>query len=319
MEVVMAVLSARRSPWRGERMSPLRRREAIAGFLFVAPWVISLLIFTAYPVIAALYLSFTDYNIVEPPKWIGFENYLKMFTEDPSFWKAVGNSAYYALISVPLGLLSSLALALILNMRARGIGVYRTIFYLPTLVPPVASTIIFVLLMNPQNGLLNVLLGSFGLPKPGWLTDPNWSKPALIIMSLWVVGAGALIFLAGLKEIPQSLLDAAAIDGAGAWQQFRYITIPLLTPVILFNLVMGVIGSFQVFTQALVIGGTTGKPLESTLMFMVIIYRNAFAYFAMGYASALAVVLFLAILIITLAIFRSSSAWVYYEGAGRAG
>ncbi|HEU5101047.1 MAG TPA: sugar ABC transporter permease [Roseiflexaceae bacterium] len=299
-------------------MSPIRRREAVAGFLFVVPWVISLLVFTAYPVIAAFYLSFTDYNIVEPPKWIGMENYVKMFSEDLSFWKAVGNSAYYALISVPLGLVSSLALALILNMRARGIGIYRTIFYLPALAPPVASTIIFILLMNPQNGLINLLLGSVGLPKPGWLTDPNWSKPALIIMSLWVVGAGALIFLAGLKEIPQSLLDAAAIDGAGSWHQFRYITIPLLTPVILFNLVMGVIGSFQVFTQALVIGGTTGKPLESTLMFMVIIYRNAFAYFAMGYASALAVVLFVAILLVTLVIFRSSSAWVYYEGAGRA-
>jgi multiple sugar transport system permease protein len=315
----MAVTSARHTPVRRERMSPMRRREAIAGFLFVLPWVISLLVFTAYPVIAAFYLSFTDYNIVEPPKWIGLENYVKMFTSDASFWKAVGNSAYYALISVPLGLISSLALALILNMRARGIGVYRTIFYLPSLAPPVASTIIFLLLMNPQSGLINTVLGSLGLPKPGWLTDPSWSKPAIIIMSLWGVGAGALIFLAGLKEIPQSLLDAAAIDGAGSLQQFRFITLPLLTPVLLFNLVMGVIGSFQVFTQALVIGGTTGRPVESTLMFMVIIYRNAFAYFAMGYASALAVVLFLAILVVTLAIFRTSNAWVYYEGAGRMG
>jgi multiple sugar transport system permease protein len=313
----MAAISTRRSSLKRAPMGAIQRREAIAGFLFVLPWIISLFVFTAYPVIAAFYLSFTEYNILEPPKWIGLENYVKMFTADTSFWQAVGNSAYYALISVPLGLLSSLALALILNLRARGIGVYRTIFYLPALAPPVASTIIFILLMNPQNGLINTVLGSLGLPKPGWLTDPLWSKPALILMSLWGVGAGALIFLAGLKEIPQSLLDAAAIDGAGAWQQFRYITIPLLTPVILFNLVMGVIGSFQVFTQALVIGGTTGKPLESTLMFMVIIYRNAFAYFSMGYASALAVVLFLAILVITLAIFRSSSAWVFYEGGNR--
>jgi multiple sugar transport system permease protein len=313
----MATISTRRSSLKRAPMGAIQRREAIAGFLFVLPWIISLLVFTAYPVIAAFYLSFTEYNIVDSPKWIGLENYVKMFTADTSFWKAVGNSAYFALISVPLGLVSSLALALILNLRARGIGVYRTIFYLPALAPPVASTIIFILLMNPQNGLINTVLGSLGLPKPGWLTDPVWSKPALILMSLWGVGAGALIFLAGLKEIPQSLLDAAAIDGAGTWQQFRYITIPLLTPVILFNLVMGVIGSFQVFTQALVIGGTTGKPLESTLMFMVIIYRNAFAYFSMGYASALAVVLFLAILVITLAIFRSSSAWVYYDGSNR--
>lgn len=313
----MAAISKRRSSLKRAPMGLIRRREAIAGFLFVLPWIISLFVFTAYPVIAAFYLSFTEYNIVESPKWIGVENYVKMFTADTSFWKAVGNSAYYALISVPLGLVSSLGLALILNLRARGIGIYRTIFYLPALAPPVASTIIFILLMNPQNGLINTVLGSLGLPKPGWLTDPVWAKPALILMSLWGVGAGALIFLAGLKEIPQSLLDAAAIDGAGTWQQFRYITIPLLTPVILFNLVMGVIGSFQVFTQALVIGGTTGRPVESTLMFMVIIYRNAFAYFSMGYASALAVVLFLAILVITLAIFRSSSAWVYYDGGNR--
>jgi multiple sugar transport system permease protein len=313
----MASISARRLFTKRQRMGRLERREAIAGVLFVAPWLLSLLIFTAYPVIAAFLLSFTDYNIVEPPKWIGLENYHKMFTADTAFWTTVRNSGYYALISVPLGLASSLILALILNMRARGIGIYRTIFYLPALCPPVASTIIFILLLSPQDGLINTVLGMVGLPKPGWLSDPAWSKPALILMSLWGVGAGALIFLAGLKEIPQSLLDAAAIDGAGPWQQFRLITIPLLTPVILFNLVMGVIGSFQVFTQALVIGGTTGKPLESTLMFMVHIYRNAFAYFAMGYASALSVVLFLAILVVTLLIFRSSSAWVYYEGAGR--
>lgn len=300
-------------------MGPMRRREAQAGLLFVLPWLLSLVIFTTYPVIAAVYLSFTEYSIVQPPQWVGLQNYRTMFTADPAFWKSVGNSAYYALLSVPLGLGMSLILALILNMRAKGIGVYRTIFYLPTLAPPVASTIIFILMFDPEAGLINAVLEVVGLPAVGWLTDPAWAKPALIILSLWGVGAGALIFLAGLKEIPQTLLDAAAIDGAGPWQRFRHVTIPLLTPVILFNLVMGVIGSFQVFTQALVIGGTTGKPLESTLMYMVHIYRNAFRYFAMGYASALAVMLFLAILVVTLAIFRSANAWVYYEGGDRRG
>ena len=299
------------------RMSPMRRREALAGFLFVSPWLLSLLLFTTYPVLRAFYLSFTEYNIVQPPKWTGLANYRTMFTTDTAFWPSVRNSAYYALLSVPLRLVLALALALLLNLRARGIGAYRTLYYLPALAPPVAGTIIFILMFEPDRGLINAVLGGLGLSEPGWLTDPKWSKPALVILSLWGLGAESLIFLAGLKEIPPSLLEAAAIDGAGPWQRFRNITIPLLTPVILFNLVLGVIGSFQVFTQALVIGGTTGEPLESTLMFMVHIYRNAFRYFSMGYASALAVMLFLAILAITLIIFRSARVWVYYEGEER--
>lgn len=313
----MAITTAHGARARRARMGPMRRREAIAGVVFLLPWLISLLVFTAYPVLAAFFLSFTEYSIVRPPRWIGLQNYQTMFTTDPAFWISVKNSGYYALLSVPLGLMLSLGLALLLNLRARGIGVYRTLFYLPALAPPVASTIIFILMFNPNSGLINTILGMAGIQPVGWLTDPDWSKPALILLSLWGVGAGALIFLAGLKEIPQSLLDAAAIDGAGAWERFRHVTLPLLSPVILFNLVMGIIGSFQVFTQALVIGGTTGKPLESTLMFMVHIYRNAFAYFNMGYASALSVVLFLAILVVTLGIFRSANAWVYYEGSTR--
>ena len=312
----MAAVAERRGI-QGSRASAMRRREARAGLLFVLPWLISLLIFTAYPVIAASYFSFTDYNIVQAPRWIGLENYRRMFTSDPAFWISVRNSGYFALISVPLQLIVSLGLALILNMETRGIGVYRTLFYLPALAPPVAGTIVFILMFDPSNGLINAVLERLGLPTPGWFTDPDWSKPALIILSLWGLGAQSLIFLAGLKEIPQSLLEAAAIDGASPVQKFRHVTIPLLTPVILFNLVMGVIGSFQVFTQAMVIGGTTGKPLESTLMFMVHIYRNAFRYFSMGYASALAMVLFLAVLVVTLVIFRTANAWVYYDGGSR--
>jgi multiple sugar transport system permease protein len=231
----------------------------------------------------------------------------------------VSNSAYYALISVPLGLVCSLLLALVMNLRARGIGVYRTLFYLPGLTPPVVSTIVFLLLLDPDNGLLNTLLHGVGLPSPGWFTDPAWSKPALILLSLWGVGTGALIFLAGLQEIPQTLLEAAMIDGAGPWQRLRHITLPLLSPVILFNLVMGTISSFQVFTQGFVAGGYTGQPMGSTLMFMVLIYNNAFRYFQMGYAAALSVVLFVVIMLVTLVIFRTARAWVYYEGGQRAG
>ncbi len=298
-----------------QRMSPLRRREARAGFFFVLPWLVSLLVFTIYPIIATIFFSFTDYNIIQAPHWIGLANYQTMFTADPDFWRSVGNSAYYALISVPLGLIMALLLALLLNAHARGIGVYRTIFYLPTLVPPVASTIIFMLLFTPNSsGLINMLLGIFGIPAQGWLTDANQARPVLIFLSLWGLGAATLIFLAGLQDIPATLLEAATIDGAGYWRRFWHITLPLLSPVLLFNLVMGVISSFQVFTQALVVGGTTGAPQGSTLMFMVIIYRSAFRYFSMGYASALSVLLFVVVLIVTLLIFWSARLWVFYEG-----
>jgi multiple sugar transport system permease protein len=297
----------------------LRRREARAGLLFVLPWLLSLLIFTTYPVLAAFYLSLTDYNVVQPPTWVGLQNYRTMLTADPAFWISVKNTAFYTLLAVPLGLAGSLALALLLNLRVRGLAVYRTLVYLPALTPPVVSTIIFIGMFDPEGGLINAILQQVGLPALGWLHDPTWAKPALIMMSLWGLGAGALIFLAGLQEIPQALLEAAAIDGAGPWLRFRHITLPLLTPVILFNLVVGVIGAFHVFTPALVSGGTTGKPLESTLMLMVHIYRNAFRYFAMGYASALAVVLFLAVLMVTWAIFRSAQVWLYEVGDDRRG
>ncbi|MBO0777315.1 MAG: sugar ABC transporter permease [Ktedonobacteraceae bacterium] len=300
--------------WKRRRSSPLERKRARAGVLFVLPWIISLLLFTAYPVIATFYFSFTRYNIIEPPEWIGLQNYQTMFTADPELWISVGNSTYYALISVPLSLLCSFGLALLLDMRVKGMTIYRTIFYLPTLVPPVASTIVFILLFSPDAGLINSLLHLFGLPSQGWLSDPALSKPVLITMSLWGAGAATLVFLAGLKEIPVTLLEAASLDGAGPWQRFIHVTLPLLSPVILFNLVMGVISSFQVFTQAMVIGGTTGEPLDSTLMYMVLIYKQAFRYFSMGYASALSVVLFLAVLLVTLLIFLFSKRWVYYEG-----
>lgn len=305
----MATMSLRRA-----QMSRTRKREAIAGWLFVLPWVISLLVFTTYPVVWSAYLSFTDYSVLQAPRWAGLDNFKTMFTGDPSYWTSVENSAYYALISVPLRLVAALLLAMILNMGVRGIGIYRTIFYLPALAPLAASTIVFILMLDPNNGLFNVILGGLGLPEPGWLKDPDWAKPALIIMSSWSIGVETLVFLAGLKEIPRDLLDAAAVDGAGAWSRFRNITIPMLSPVILFNLVIGVISSFQVFTQALVVGGTRGDPVESTLMYMVVIYRQAFRYFAMGYASALSMVLFVAIVVVTLVIFRSARFWVYYEG-----
>ncbi len=298
-------------------MSPLRRQEARAGLLFILPWLMFLIVFAAYPVLGTFYLAFTEYSILEPPKWVGLQNFRTMFTEDPAFWTAVRNSTYYAVLSVPLRLLLALALAMLMNMGVRGIAVYRVVFYLPALVPPIAATIIFILMFTPNAGPINVMIEAVGLSAPNWLSDPRWSKPALIILSLWPLGVETLVFLAGLKEIPQDYLDAAALDGAGSWQRFKSITLPILSPVVLFNLVIGVIYSFQVFGQALVIGGTTGSPLESTLMYVVHIYSNAFRYFSMGYAAALSVVLFLAVVLMTLLVFSTAKRWVHYEGGER--
>ena len=305
------VLTKTRTKRRG--MGVMRRREATAGLLFVLPWLIGLLVFTAYPVLASLYYSFTQYAITTSPKWTGISNYVEMFTTDTAMRTAVYNTLYFTLLSVPVGLISSLLIALVLNIKVKGIGLYRTLFYLPSLAPPVAGAIIFIIMFQPNGGLVNGVLQFFGIKGPGWFTDPNYAKIGLIILSLWGVGAGSLIFLAGLKDIPVELLEAASIDGANTWQRFWKITIPLLTPVILYNLVMGVIGSFQVLGAAFVIGGTTGKPQESLLMYMVHLYRTAFRYFNMGYASAMAVVLFLIILCATLLIFRSTRSWVFYE------
>lgn len=298
------------------KMGPLARHEARTGLLFVLPWLVGLVLFTAYPVIYSFYLSFTSYNIIQDPRWVGLDNYRTMLDVDPLFWTAVKNSAYFAVISVPLRLLIAFVLALMLAIETRFMGAYRTLFYLPALVPPVAGTIIFMLLFDPRAGLLNRFLGVFGVEPIAWLLDPQWSKPAIIILSLWTLGADSLIFLAGLKDVPADIMDAAAVDGAGWFRRLLNITLPLITPVILFNLVMGIIGSFQIFAQALIIGGTNGDPLDSTLMYMVLLYKNAFRYFSMGYASAMAVVLFVAILALTLVIFRTSRYWVFYEGDG---
>lgn len=293
-------------------------RDDLRAYLFVSPWIISLLVFTAYPMLASLYFSFTKYNVVQPPEWVGLNNFQRMVTQDPLFWTAVRNTAYYALVSVPLSLAVALGLALLLNQEIRGIGVYRTVFYLPTLVPVIASTLLWMVLLNPQNGLINTALEWLGLPRPGWLRSADWAKPSLILMSLWTgVGGAMLIFLAGLKDVPTSLLDAAMIDGANGWQRLRHVTLPLITPTIFFNLIMGIIGSFQVFGQALVAGGSGAGPLNSLLMYMVLLYRNAFRSFEMGYASAMALVLFVVLVLLTLLVVRSSNYWVHYEGGAQ--
>ncbi|MHB0876941.1 MAG: carbohydrate ABC transporter permease [Anaerolineae bacterium] len=309
---------------------PRQVRTDISGYLFVLPWLLSILIFTAYPTLASLFFSFTKYNVVQDPRFIGLTNYVNMFTRDPRLFKSIYNSIYYTVAIVPLGMISSLSLAVLLSARVRMVGLFRTLYYIPSLVPPVAGTLLFLLIMDPRQGLLNAGLRSLGLKPLGWFTDPTWSKPAMIIMSMWGIGSGTLIFLASLKEVPTEMMEAATIDGANAWGRFWRVTIPMISPVILFNLVMSFLGSFQVFTGAFIAGsgssgslsgggpsGATGGPLDSLLMYMVYLYAQAFRYFEMGYASAMAVALFVVIMSLTVLIFRSSGRWVYYEGGMR--
>ncbi len=308
---------------------PKQLRTDISGYVFCGPWILSILIFTAYPTLASLYFSFTKYNVIQPPHWLGLRNYANMFTRDERLFRSIYNTAYLTLLGVPLTMVSSLTLAVLLSARVKLVGFYRTLYYLPSLVPPVAGTLLWMLIMDPRQGLLNAGLEAIGLPRLGWLQDPVWSKPALLVMSMWGIGSGTLIFLASLKEVPHELLEAATIDGAGAWRRFWGVTIAMISPVILFNLVMAIIGSFGTFTVAFVAGsgsggglsggptGTAGGPLESLLVYMLYLYAQAFRYFEMGYASAMAVILFLVIMALTLAIFLSSGRWVYYEGGMR--
>jgi multiple sugar transport system permease protein len=245
--------------------------------------------------------------------WAGLDNYEAMWA-DPAFWTSARNSLVFALVSVPIKLVLALGLALLLNRATVLSGFYRTVLYLPFLMPLVAGSIVFTLLLTPGAGPVNAILGALGLDPPDWLRDPGAAFWTLVIISLWPLGVETLVFLGGLQNIPRDVSEAAALDSPRAWHRLWWITIPLITPMILFNLVIGIITSFQIFVQALVIGGTTGAPAEATLMYMVVIYRTAFRYFNMGYAAALATVLFAGVLLVTLLIFRTARAWVHYEG-----
>ena len=299
------------------RESKIVRRKLLWGLFFISPWLIGLICFTAYPVGASLVFSMTDYDIMSPPKWVGIENYVDMLFDDPLFAKSLSNTVIFALLSVPTSIAVGFGLALLLNQKALGESVFRTIIFVPTLVPSVALAIMWLWLFNPQFGVVNGLLWElFGINGPGWLTDEDWSKPTLLLMSLWTVGYGVVIFLAGLQDIPQSLYEAAEIDGAGVAQKTRHVTIPLLTPVIFFQLVISIIAIFQIFTAPHVMTGGSGQPAKSLLFYVMYLYRQAFVYMRMGHASGMAWILFLIILVCTLVIFRTSG-WVHYSGGER--
>jgi len=293
-------------------LSPARRREALYGFLFISPWLIGLVIFTLGPFIASLILSFTNYSILQPGRWVGFDNYIRAFTNDDLFWISLRNTVVYVVGSVTIRVILGFVLALLLNTKIRFLALWRTLFYIPSIVPIVATTIIWLYVLNPRFGLLNWFLGFFGVPRLRWLTSPDTAMLGLLVMSSWWVGTTMIIFLAGLQGIPEDYHDAAKIDGANAWQRLLRITIPLMTPTIFFNVIIGIINAFQVFTQALIM--TNGGPLNATRFYMLYLYDNAFGYLPpqMGYASALAWILFVIIFVLSLVVVRSSDRWVFY-------
>lgn len=298
---------------RASRPMKLSTREALNGYLFFSPGLIGFLVFMGFPIAFSLYLSFTSYNVYSPPKWIGLLNYRILFTQDSLFYKSLGNTLYYVALSVPLNTIFGVLVALLMNQKVRGIRVFRTIFFLPSVVSGVAVALLWQWILDGNFGLLNTFLSHFGIIGPGWLTDEHWSKPSMVIMNLWAVGGTMIIYLAGLQGVPRSLYEAATVDGAGRIRQFWNVTLPMLTPTIFFNVIMGVLGGFQVFIQAFIMTG--GGPNNSTMFYALNLYNKAFKDLQMGYASAMAWVLLAITLVLTLVIFKTSSRWVYYEGA----
>jgi multiple sugar transport system permease protein len=280
------------------------------GWLFVSPWVLGFLIFTAVPLAMSVYYGFTAYNVYNPPRWVGLANY-QALVQDPLVWKALYNTFFYTFISVPLVLALSLGLALLLNTRLPGMTVFRTVYFLPSVLSGVGVALLWMWIFNPDFGLINSLLGLFRIEGPLWLSSPEWAKPALIVMSLWGLGGVMVINLAGLQSIPGELYEAAKVDGANGWAQFRYVTIPMMSPTLFFNFITLSIGSFQVFTQAYIM--TSGGPAHATLFYVYYLFNTAFKDLNMGYASALAWVLFFIIMAFSLLQVRLSRRWVYYE------
>jgi multiple sugar transport system permease protein len=285
-------------------------RRTVTGYLFVSPFLLGVLFWVVFPSGMAAWLAFRDWNLITPAKYVGLKNFQTMFF-DKLFWQALKVTSTYTFVSVPLSLILSFSMALLINTKVRGLAVFRTIYYLPSIMPAVASAVLWAWILNTDFGLLNAVLHYFGLPKIAWLQETKWALPALILMSLWGVGQAMIIFLAGLQGIDDVYYEAARIDGAGRWAQLVYVTIPMMSSVIFFNLILGVINSFQIFTAGYLI--TNGGPQNSTLFFVLYLYRNGFQFLKMGYAAALSWVLFFIIVIFTVIIFRTVGRRVYYQ------
>jgi multiple sugar transport system permease protein len=303
--------------------SRMARHEAIAGYLMVAPWLFGFVLLTAGPILASMLFSVCDYDVLHAPRYVGFANYTTLFTDDRElFFKALSNAAYLSIIGIPLGMSTGLGIAMLLNMKVKGMTWYRTAFYIPSIVPAIASAVLWawVLAGDPNKGLLNALWKStltswFGILPPGWFGVAEWAKPGLILQGLWGAGGGMILWLAGLQGVPQSLYEAAAIDGAGVLSRFRHVTLPMLSPYVFFNLIMGSIGALQEFDRVYVLAGGTGEygPLDSMLVPVLFLFNNAFRYFKMGYASAIAWIIFSIILVLTLVQWQAQKYWVHYE------
>jgi multiple sugar transport system permease protein len=298
---------------RVKRTGTLARQEAIFGILFAVPAILGLLLFSVGPMLASLGISFTNWSLLSAPEWVGIENYQTM-AADPLVGLSLGNTAKYALMAIPVGLIASLMVAVLLNQKVKGQRLFLLAFYLPSILPAVAVTVVWLWLLDPNFGLVNLGLHTLGLPTLGWFSDPNLVMPSFVLMSLWGAGGGAVIFLASLQGVPRELYDAAMVDGAGNWRCFRHITLPMISPVIFFSLITGTIGALQTFTQGYLIGG--GRD-NAALFYNLYLYNNAFQQGNMGYAAALAWLLFIIILLLTVLIFRSSGLWVFYEGRAR--
>jgi multiple sugar transport system permease protein len=295
----------------------------------MSPWLVGFTVFFAYPLVMSAYLSFTHYDLLSAPRWVGTANYRYLFEQDQQVWPAVKNTLWLMVVFVPAQVLFAFGLATMLTRARYGVGVFRTIFYLPALAPTVAATLGFVYLLNPGTGPVNVALERLGIPTPLWFDSPQWAKPSLVLLGLWGIGTMMIIFLAALIDVPRQLYESASLDGANAWQRLRWVTLPSISPVILFAVVIGVIDSLQYFTQAYVAAAiasgqaasegptSAGYPEDSTLFYPVLLYLQAFSYFNMGYASAMTMLLLIVALGVTLIILRSSRLWVFYAGARR--
>lgn len=302
-----------RSGWSG--LTRQRKREAVTGILFIMPWLIGFLVFYAGPALVSLVMSFTKWNIVGTPTWIGFDNYTDIFTGDKNFWNSVWVTMRYAFLYIPLMTIFSVITAMALNSKVKGIGIFRTLFYMPSIAPAIAASLIFMWILQPTYGLLNVILSYFGIEGPNWFKDPSYAIWGIIMIALWRLGAGAVVYLAGLQNIPLQLYDAADVDGANGWKKFRHVTLPMLTPILFFQIVVELIGVFQTFTPAYVVSQANGYagPIKQLYFYMLYVYVKGWQNLQMGYASALSWLLTIFILIITVLVFRSSPYWVYYE------
>jgi multiple sugar transport system permease protein len=314
---------------KAKRRAAWRRRAQVLAFM--SPWILGFSIFFGYPLVMSAYLSFTHYDLLSSPKWIGLANYRYLFTTDQTVWPAVKNTIWFIAIAVPLQVLFALGIAIMLSRARRGIGAFRTVFYLPALAPPVAATLAFVYLLNPATGPVNTILGKLGIQGPLWFDSPHWAKPSLTLLALWGIGNTMIIFLAAVLDVPRHLYESAELDGAGFLARLRYVTLPTISPVILFAVVIGVIEGLQYFTQAYVAanvaGGSAsysaeaasalGYPEDSTLFYPVLLYQQGFRYFNMGYASAMAMLLLAVAFAVTFIIVRNSRRFVHYQAPGR--